>query len=327
MFTLRFDFRLAPSSPATMGELYAAALDMIRWGESAGAISALFSQHHASPDGYLPSPLLMAAAAAGQTSTLPITVGALLLLMYDPVKLAEDIAVLDHLSGGRVNYIIGLGYRDAEYAMFGVDPATRGKQMEEHIDVLVRALSGETFEWQGRTVQVTPQPKTSGGAMLGYGGGSVAAARRAARRGMTLMPQSADPRLQQAYDEEAAKTGNPTGNYRVVPEGSPNSLFVAEDLDKAWREIGPYMLHDATVYGEWLDAVGGGANTYSAAKTVDQLRAENGSYRIVTPEQAVELIGQFGFLGLQPLCGGLPPELAWQSLRLIEDQVLPGLRR
>ncbi|KJS08495.1 MAG: hypothetical protein VR73_05345 [Gammaproteobacteria bacterium BRH_c0] len=326
MLTLRFDFRLAPSSPATMGELYAASLDMIRWGESVGVMSTLFSQHHSSPDGYLPSPLLMAAAAAAQTTTMPITVGALLLLMYEPVKLAEDIAVLDHLSGGRVNYIIGLGYRNAEYAMFGVDPATRGKQMEEYIDVLMKGLSGEAFEWQGRTAQVTPKPKTPSGAMLGYGGGTVAAARRAASRGMMFMPQSADPKLQQAYDDEAAKTGNPTGNYRVVPKGFPTSLFVAEDLDKAWAEYGSYMLHDAMVYGEWLDAAGSGASTYSAAKTVEQLRAENGSYRIVTPEQAVELVGQFGFLGLQPLCGGIPPELAWKSLRLIEEKVLPVLR-
>ena len=327
MLMLRFDFRLAPSSPATMGELYAASLDMIHWGESVAAMGALFSQHHSSPDGYLPSPLLMAAAAAARTTSLPITVGALLLLMYEPVKLAEDIAVLDHLSGGRVSYTIGLGYRNAEYTMFGVDPANRGKQMEEYIDVLMQGLSGEAFEWQGRPVQVTPKPKTPVSALFSYGGGTVAAARRAARRGMTFVPQSADPRLQQAYDEEAATTGNPTGNYRVVPKGFPTSLFVAEDLDQAWRDYGPYMLHDAMVYGEWLDAVGSGASTYSAAKTVDQLRAENGSYRIVTPQQAVELIGQYGYLVVQPLCGGIPPELAWKSLRLIEEKVLSAVRR
>ena len=326
MFTLRFDFRLAPQSPATMGEQYAAALDMVRWGESLGAMGALFCQHHSSPDGYLPSPMLMAAAAASQTRQLPITVGALLLLMYDPVKLAEDIAVLDHLSQGRVNYIIGLGYRDTEYAMFGVDPATRGKQMEEYIDVLLKGLSGEAFEWRGRTVRVTPKPRTPDGAMLGYGGGTLAAARRAGRRGMMFMPQSADPRLQEAYDEEAAKAGHATGRYRVVPKGFPTSLFVAEDVDRAWRELGPYLLHDALVYGEWLDAVGAGASTYSAARTVEALRAENGSYRIVTPEEAVALGRQDGFLGLHPQCGGIPPALAWQSLKLIEEQVLPALK-
>ena len=247
--------------------------------------------------------------------------------MYDPVKLAEDIAVLDHLSEGRVNYIIGLGYRDEEYAMFGVDPSTRGKQMEEYIDVLKRALSGERFQWRGRTVQVTPSPRTPDGAMLGYGGGTVAAARRAARHGMLFMPQSANPALTAAYDEEAIKCGHRPGNYMVIPEGFPTSLFVAQDLDLAWEQLGPYMLHDAKMYGEWLGAGKSDTSTFSAALTVEQLRAENGAYRIVTPEQAVSLIEQFGFLGLQPLCGGIPPDLAWQSLKLIETEVLPVVAR
>jgi alkanesulfonate monooxygenase SsuD/methylene tetrahydromethanopterin reductase-like flavin-dependent oxidoreductase (luciferase family) len=321
MFSLRFDFRLMPDSPATMAELYSGALEMMKWAESRGCIGVTISQHHASPDGYIPSPMIMAAAAAAQTTTLPITVGALLLLMYDPVKLAEDISVLDHLSQGRVNYIIGLGYRPEEYAMFGVEMAGRGKLMEERVDVLHRALTGEVFEWQGRTIDVKPQPLTPDAAMLGYGGGSKAAARRAASRGMLFVPQSGDPALLAAYDEEAEKNGYPTGKYFFMPAGCPNSLFVAEDVDKAWQELGPYLLHDANAYAEWLG--GADAVTLSRANSVEALRSENGNYRIVTPQQAVELIQQYGFLALQPLSGGIPPELAWESLRLIDEQVMP----
>ena len=62
--------------------------------------------------------------------------------MYDPVKLAEDIAVLDHLSGGRIGYTIGLGYREEEYAMFGIDPKQRGKEIEDRIHALRNALRG-----------------------------------------------------------------------------------------------------------------------------------------------------------------------------------------
>ena len=83
MFILRFDFRLKPDSSATMGDLYNAALDMCEWGERNGAITAMFSEHHTSPDGYLPSPIIMAAAAAARTEKLTFNVGALLLLMYD----------------------------------------------------------------------------------------------------------------------------------------------------------------------------------------------------------------------------------------------------
>ena len=125
MLTLRFDFRLKPGSASTMQEMYSTALDICQWGERNNALTAMFSEHHSSPDGYLPSPIIMAAAAAARTETLTFNVGALLLLMYDPIKLAEDIAVLDHLSGGRVGYTIGLGYREEEYEMFGVETKRR----------------------------------------------------------------------------------------------------------------------------------------------------------------------------------------------------------
>ena len=99
MFILRFDFRLGPQSDATMGELYRTSLEMCEWGEANGAMMAMFSEHHSASDGYLPSPVVMAAAAAAHTTSLPINVGALLALMYDPVKLAEDLSCLTISAG------------------------------------------------------------------------------------------------------------------------------------------------------------------------------------------------------------------------------------
>jgi hypothetical protein len=290
---LRFDFRLAPFSPTSMTDLYRTSLDMAQWAEERGAMSLMFSQHHGSDDGYLPSPLVLAAAVAARTSTLPINIGALLPLMYDPVKLAEDMVVLDHLSGGRVSYTIGLGYRDEEYAMFGVDRGRRGQLVDEWIDVLRRSWAGERFEWRGRTIRVTPLPFTPGGPALAYGGGTVAAARHPP--GATLSP----------------------------PAGSPNSLFVAEDPEAAWPTIGPYLLHDAIAYRGWLGDASG-ASSASAATTIEELATEQGSYRIVSPADAIGLLRRFGVLALQPLAGGLPPELAWESLRCIERDVLPN---
>ena len=325
MFGLRFDFRLAEHSPATMGELYGASLDMVEWGEANGANMVLFSEHHASPDGYLPSPVVMAAAAAARTSTISINVGALLLLMYDPVKLAEDMSVLDHLSGGRVGWTIGLGYRDEEYAMFGIEPSERGALIEERLDVLRRALSGETFEWQGRTITVRPEPLTPGGPLLAYGGGSPAAARRAARHGMLFLPQTSDPTMAEIYDAEAARVGNPTGMTLGPGPGAPTSVYVAEDVDAAWEAVGPYMLHDAVAYRAWMGPTNNSLSL-SHADSVDALRAENGPYRVVTPAEAADIISEFGQLSLQPLCGGMPPDLAWNSLHLVESAVLPLAR-
>lgn len=317
MLILRFDFRLGPQSSTTMADLYATSLEMCEWGETNGAMMSMFSEHHSTADGYLPSPLVMAGAAAARTSSLTISVGALLALMYDPIKLAEDMIVLDHLSRGRVNYTIGLGYRDEEYAMFGVDPAARGALMDERLDVLRRALAGERFEWQGRTIEVTPAPFSPGGPTLSYGGGTRAAARRAGRLGMMFLPQHADPALAEAYDDAATAAGHPPGMCLAPGDGAPTSVFIADDPDAGWVEIGEHLLHDAVEYAKWM---GDSASlSVSRATTVEALRAENGAYRIVTLDEARALRDQYGALSLQPLCGGIPPEVAWRYLEPFAD--------
>jgi alkanesulfonate monooxygenase SsuD/methylene tetrahydromethanopterin reductase-like flavin-dependent oxidoreductase (luciferase family) len=322
MFLMRFDLR-APG-PTPRADLYDAALDMAEWGEQRGCLAIVLSQHHGSEDGYLPSPIVMASAMAARTSTVNMNIAALLLLMYDPIKLAEDLNVLDHLSRGRVSSTIGLGYRPEEFAMFGVDYDSRGAEMEERLGVLQAALAGEEVTWRGRTATVRPLPFTPGGPPLAYGGGTPAAVRRAARFGLDFIGEAARPELADIYAAEASRVGRSPGACLVPSGDSPSITFVAEDLDEAWATIGPHLLHDAQTYGSWLvgrhDAV-----TKSAATTVDELRAEAGAYQILTPTEAVDLVHTHGYLALHPLCGGVAPDLAWKSLNLIESDVLPNL--
>jgi alkanesulfonate monooxygenase SsuD/methylene tetrahydromethanopterin reductase-like flavin-dependent oxidoreductase (luciferase family) len=322
---LRFDMRAPSADPSSVTNLYRTAIEMAAWGEQHGCLSALISEHHTSPDGYLPSPLVLASAIAARTSTLPIIVGALLLNFYDPIKLAEDIAVLDIVSGGRVAYIIGLGYRPEEYAMFGIDMAQRGKVIEAKLTALRQALAGEAFDFEGRRVHVTPSPISPGGPALMYGGHSTAAARRAGRFGLDFFAEGDGPGLEDAYRSAAAESGTTPGNCIIPTGGNPTTLFIAEDLDTAWDRIGPHMLHDAQMYGSWMGDNHDAASK-SAATTVEELRAEQGSYRIVTPSAAVEMIRAGQPLGLQPLCGGLSPEVAWESLHLLGERVLPALQ-
>jgi alkanesulfonate monooxygenase SsuD/methylene tetrahydromethanopterin reductase-like flavin-dependent oxidoreductase (luciferase family) len=321
---LRFDMRAPSDGPADIGDLYAAAIEMSVWGEEHGAVSVVVSEHHASPDGYLPSPMILAAAIAARTSTVPITVAALLVPLHDPVRLAEDMAVLDVISHGRVVYVAGLGYRPEEYAMFGRSLAERGTRMEECLTVLIRAWTGEQFEYDGRTVCVTPKPVTPGGPFLMYGGGSRAAARRAARFGLGFFAQTWAAGLEDTYRDECARLGKEPGMCMLPARGSATTVFVAEDVDRAWERIGPFMLHDARVYASWLNDTA--AVSKSNALTIDALRAEGGAYRVLTPEQAVEYARTHGTLALHPLCGGCPPELAWETLHLVADRVLPALR-
>ncbi len=324
MFTMRFDMR-AKDGPETTTALYGAAVEMAEWGEKNGCIAVQVSEHHGSPDGYLPTPMLLASAISARTRSTPIQVAALLVPLHDPVALAEQMAVLDILSGGRVSFICAVGYRPEEYAMFGHPMKGRGKRMEECLRVLKRAWTGEPFDYEGRSVQVTPLPATPGGPPLVMGGNSRVAVRRAARFEMGMMTQGGDASLEDVYREACAEFGtSPQAFINPVGADAAHSVFVAEDPDRAWSEIGPYLLHDAQMYASWMgESV---AITKSVAKTTDELRAEHGNYRILSVEEATSHVRENGILMTQPLSGGIPPELAWPSLELIANKVLPAAR-
>src|SRR6478752_6996730 len=125
-FAVRYDFRAPGADAATRQEIFARAVEQAAYVDEHGQDALMVSEHHASDDGYLPSPLIVAAAVSARTRRIPITVSALLVNLYEPLKLAEDISVLDHLSGGRVSFTLGLGYRREEYDLFDRPWETRG---------------------------------------------------------------------------------------------------------------------------------------------------------------------------------------------------------
>ncbi len=321
-FVLRFDLR-APATGAPIADLYSTALDMAAWGEEHGFAAAVVSEHHAADDGYLPSPLIVASAIAARTKTIAISVAALLVPLYDPVKLAEDIAVLDHVSAGRVSYVAGIGYRPAEYESLGRVFANRARDMESAIALMRKAWTGEPFEHEGRRVLVRPTPCSQPHPLICYGGGSRAAAKRAARLDMPFFPQIRSDRLVEEYESERARLGLPPG-FVIGPGEGPLNVFVSNDPDRTWALIGENLLHDARSYAQWQIDANMDSAALDTATTVDELRA-NGVYSILTPAECVELVRAHGSLALHPLCGGMPPELAWQSLELVASEVQPQL--
>jgi alkanesulfonate monooxygenase SsuD/methylene tetrahydromethanopterin reductase-like flavin-dependent oxidoreductase (luciferase family) len=323
MYTLRFDMRASESGGAP-ADLYQAAIEMAAWGEAHGCLSVQVCEHHGSDDGYLSAPLILASAIAGRTKTLPIQVAALILPLHDPIELAEQMAVLDLVSRGRVSYVVAIGYVKSEYAMFGRKLAGRGRRLEECVEVLKQAWRGASFEFEGRPVRVTPLPFTPGGPGLLVGGGVAASARRAARLGLGMIAMGADPELETVYREACRAEGVEPGLFINPRPGSAMSAFVARDPERAWDQMGPYLLHDARAYAAWMgddiDAV-----TKSGATTVEELRRAEGSYRIFTPDEAVAEIKRSGVLMMQPLCGGMPIDLAWESLETLASDVLPSV--
>ncbi len=321
---LRFDLRAPARFPAKHADLYAAALELATFADERGFDSIALSEHHGVDDGFLPSPLLLAAAMASRTQRISIGISALLAPLYDPVKLAEDLAVLDLISRGRVTTTLGMGYRREEYAMFGRVYEERGKLLDEWLDVLLRAWRGERFRWQGRTVQVTPSPYTQPHPPIFVGGQSRRGALRAARFGLGYQPASNDREMEQLY-VDACKQRRVAPLLR--PPGTGEMIWVSRDPDRTWSQIGEHLLYEALVYSGWQPASQQSSTVHSRATTVEELRRE-GLYRVLTPEgclERAEAQGPYVAFVLYPLCGGTPPELAFESVRLYADEVLAKL--
>jgi alkanesulfonate monooxygenase SsuD/methylene tetrahydromethanopterin reductase-like flavin-dependent oxidoreductase (luciferase family) len=315
MFTLRFDMR-APGGAGPAADLYAAAIDMCAWAETRGAVLAVLSEHHGADDGHLPAPLMLASAIAARTHSLAILLAAVPIPFWDPVRLAEEMSVLDLISGGRVSYAFGVGHRSQEYDHFGVDMATRGRVADEMLAVLGPLLRGEPVEYRGRTVRVTPARGSPGGPMMLIAGGSKAAARRAGAFGLGFVSQTDLPGLKEFYEAQCRAHGHEPGMIQFPVRGAPTAVFVAEDeqaVDEAWDVLGPYLLHDAVTAASYRphdDSVA----SITRAESVAALRAENGPYRIFTSDEAADYVRGGRPLPLHPLCGGVPPDVAWPYL-------------
>lgn len=316
---IRFDMRRAPFAEISDAGLYRESIEMCRWADEHGFAAITLSEHHGVD--FISAPTALAGIVLGATRTARVTVNALLVPLHDPVRLAEQIATLDLASGGRFTFVAGLGYKVEEFEMAGVDRRRRGAIVEEYLQVLRQAWSGEPFEWQGRTIVVTPTP-TSPIEMLMWAGGSVpASASRAARLRLPFFTMSTDPALGDLYRDACAEAGY-TNGFFMYPNG-PSFTFVADDPERAWAQIGRYALYDATTYNSWQSGTHDNAVAL-AATTVEQLQA-SGMWQVVTPDECVELAQRTGSVALHPLMGGIPPELGWESMQLYVDRVQPRL--
>lgn len=318
---LRFDMRSAPACPESQEERYRAAVDMASWADEQAVDVVGLSEHHNTEDGFCSAPLTLAAMIAATTKRVRISVSALLVPLHEPLRLAEDIAVIDLVSKGRFSATCGLGYRQVEYEAMGVDWPTRGKVFDNKLGVMVQALSGEEFSYRGVDVQLKPAPVSPVQALLIVGGNSAAAARRAARFKLLFCPAIDDPKLDEAYRAACQEHGFSWG-FTIFPR-EPATTIISEDPQRSWRELGEFLLYDATAYGAWHHP-NRRAYAESRAKDIEAL-VEEGKYRILTPEQALESIEETGSLHLAPLTGGIPLDAGWTSLRLFQDRVQPYL--
>ncbi len=321
MFIIRYDLRVPPGAKITHAEQYSHAIEMAKWGDGRGVAMVALSEHHDTDDGFMHSPLTLAAAILGATKNIICNVSALLVPLHDPVRLAEEIATIDLIAPGRLAVVAGLGYRPSEFEMFGKDLRTRATDFEEAIEFMLAAWKGGEVTYRGRRVRVNPVPPTQPHPNLLIGGSVPAAARRAARLRLPYCPAIYDQELIDIYLAEAAAIGF-EDPLPAVGQG-PGLVLVTNDPDAVWAKIGDQLLYDAMVYASWQGPEHK-SSWRTSATTVDELRASP-NYAIVTPDQCVELVRKNGSAVLHPLVAGIDPAIGWETLELVVNEVMPAL--
>ncbi len=319
---LTYDMR-APAFGASARELYAAALDQVAWADDVGFDTIGLGEHHCSDDGYNPSPIPLAAAMGARSKRLELRTSVILAPFYDMARLAEDAAVTQLATNGRLVLGIGGGYRPTEFESYGRRLEDRWKTVGDTVRFLRLAWTGEPFEWDGRRCRVTPKPDPPPPILLG--GATKASARRAARIADGWLPPL-DPRLWEPYRDECRKLGKPDpGPY---PRQGPIFLWVSKEPEKAWDRLLPHVLHQLRSYSAWtIEAYGRPAGPYAQDITAETAK-QSDAYRVLGPDEAIAFartLAEDDVLYLSPLLAGIDPSYSWEMLDLFEREVAPFL--
>jgi alkanesulfonate monooxygenase SsuD/methylene tetrahydromethanopterin reductase-like flavin-dependent oxidoreductase (luciferase family) len=312
-------------------DLYAETIEHMVAAEALGFHAVEFAEHHFSDDGYIPSPLIAATAVAARTKHIRVGTNIMLLPLYNPVRVAEDTAVLDIISNGRLDLGVGLGYRKLEYEGQGISFSKRGERIDEALEILLRLWTGELLSFEGkhfqvRNVRTTPRCVQKPHPRLWIGAFSRPGVKRAARYGdgFTGVPNK---EFYELYRNELKALGKDPSSARV--KGIlPGAIVVSEDPDRTFHQLAKHTIYWANSYAKWLE--GTGVDVYRAINNVDELRA-TGLLNVMTPDDAVrffqELSKQFPMesvsIALAP--PGVRLEAMTDYLELFASKVMPNL--
>lgn len=271
-FGVAHDFRCPSGSDHSLRDVYDQTIEQIRVLDGLGLDQVWFSEHHFVDDGYLPSFAPVAGAAAAVTKQMRISTNIAIAPFSHPLRLAEDLAVLDQLSGGRIEFGIGMGYAPHEFQAFGIPIAQRVSRTEECIDILRLAWSGERFSYAGKRftfddVRVTPDPVQPDGPPLWLAMPSLPAVARAVRYGTHILPQGSASLLDD-WRTKGLEAGLDVDSRRV---GIIRTFLVTDDPERDWPPLRAAERYRMSVYGQFAEQAGtGDAATFNENGRITQ---------------------------------------------------------
>ncbi len=330
-FGLTTDFRNPPGSGKSSAQVYAEIIEAMVFAESIGFDAAYIFEHHFTGDDYVSSPLIAATAIAAKTRRLRVGPDIAILPLYSPVRAAEDGAVLDVISNGRLDFGVGLGYRSEEYAGHGIDINHKGSLANEALQIIRRLWQGETVNFHGKHFNVegarlSPQPVQKPNPPIWVGGFSKSAARRAARYGDGYIGPS-NKAMYDMYLAELHSAGKDAGDARVM--GGDLWLIVSEDPDRTFAAYAPHLMYWFKSYSKWFE--GTDTQPWPPINSADELRSRH-LVNVVEPEAATALIKQrisevpveLYTMMLSP--PGIEMKAAMESIELFARKVMPNFR-
>ena len=329
-FGYMFDFRNPPDSKLSFPQLYNEMFRQAEFADRAGLDSLWLTEHHFTDDGYLPAMIPVLSALAARTKRVTLGTYVLLAPFYHPLRLAEDTATIDLISGGRLRLGIGMGYRPEEFDGFQVSKKTRLSRTLETIEILRRAWRGEVFSFEGKhfrfkDARVLPRPVSQPHPELLWGGMTPTAIERGADLGLGFAC-NLGAREVALYREAMAKRGKDASKVSIV---NNRIVYVADSEQQAWDDMKGAALYQAAMYGKWL-ATEFGSDQTMMGPDADRIRknAVLGPAREVA-EKLAEIIERTPMteLILAMQLPGLAPAKGMRSLERFASEVLPALRR
>ena len=338
-FGLIYSFQVPPGSGVTHAQLWRDALREAELAEKLGYDSISLVEHHFLEDGMNPSLLVSAAAIAARTEHVKIVTSCYLLPLHHPVETAENAAVLDNISQGRLIMGVAAAYRDEEFSGFGIRREDRGPRMDEYLQILNDAWTKDIFSFNGRfysckDLSITPKP-VQRPIPIWFGASGDAGLKRAAIRGLPLIGSNRHhiselERFYSTYRRYLTRYGKKVSEVPLL-----RNVYVAESDERAVEESADSMMAVlAGLYGRWakwrkmVDDKGRSPDD-SAFYSFESHREKCivGSTR--TAVKQVEMYSRR--LGVNNiLCWtalpGMPPEKVENSIALFAKEVIPSFR-